>query len=186
MKEKQIMVFILIGLLALLAVFFIVLMRMLLYRMRREYNSFSGAKGTTGIDIDTGHAVYPELQGHHGFDDRTGMLKKGAGCVTVYLENCATRDSYSAEMMGDVVIGRMVMGHPEYNTIPISDALSISRRHCRLQLVNGEIVLENLSRHSVTRLNGKIIRGVKKVQIGDYIGIGDVQLRIAGIRKAGR
>ena len=176
------MIYLLLGLVLLAVLLTVIVMRLILDRIGHEYKDANPVRSMTGIDIETGTEVCQEIQGHHGFEDETGVLHRKRAVVRVYLENCATRHSYCAELPGNIVIGRMVMGHPECNTLPVSGSLTVSRQHCRLFLhPNGGIYAENLSQTKAAKLNGRALDTPKRIQIGDYIGLGDIQLRVADI-----
>lgn len=175
------MIAVLIVLLLLLVVVSSICVYVVVRYIKQNASGIPQMSSTKGVNIDTGNTDGTEMQGGYSVDVKTGTCSMPQDVDVICLENCITRDSYRAELIGSVVIGRMVMGHPECNTIPVTDSMTVSRRHCRLYETNRKVYLQNLSKSGATRLNGKIIHHTMRIHTGDYIGIGEVQLRVTCI-----
>lgn len=79
---------------------------------------------------------------------------------------------------GDVMIGRA-----SECEIRLDDA-ACSRRHARLHVHGGAVVLEDLGSHNGTRLNGERIAGRHPVTSDDVISIGPIKLVLHAYRRA--
>lgn len=69
------------------------------------------------------------------------------------------------------------IGREEGNTIRLTER-NVSRRHARLALKDGKILIEDLQSYNGVWLNGDRIQGTKPVQPGDLLEIGDYHLSI--------
>jgi pSer/pThr/pTyr-binding forkhead associated (FHA) protein len=66
-----------------------------------------------------------------------------------------------------------VLGRGSGNTVRIPSA-EVSRKHCRLQLRDGVVTVEDLESVNGTYLNGQLVVGQALVRPGDQLGVGPV------------
>lgn len=135
-----------------------------------------------GMDASCGHEANHEMQGCRGLDWGTQQPQRNRVTAWAFLENCLTRQQFRAEFGKTVTLGRLVIGHPELNDLAVSDSIEVSRQHCRLIKKQNRIYIQNLSETKQTRLNGTPVREPMRVEVGDYIQIGDVELRVIAIK----
>lgn len=102
---------------------------------------------------------------------RVGVERKA---VIHTLRVVAGRDLLRFVTMDDDDV--VTIGREDTCTLPLSDA-SVSRRHARLRMMGGQVVVEDLESTNGTAINGQLIeRG--KLNIGDHLEIGGVSLRL--------
>lgn len=176
------MLYLVIGLVLLMIVLFVVMMHLILQYIRTNDTGGASAFGAGGIDIESGNEVYDEIHGYRGLDSGTvSTWKKHRVSAQVFLENCGTRQQFRAEFGHTVVLGRLVVGHPEWNDLAVSNSTLVSRRHCSLIKEGEHIYIQNVSKTQKTRLNGRVVIEPCPIETGDFIGMGDVQLRVIAI-----
>lgn len=71
-----------------------------------------------------------------------------------------------------LVRDEITIGRKEGNTIRLTER-NVSRRHARLQRMNGTYTLEDLSSYNGVRINGQRIGDTTTLQAGDQVAIGD-------------
>ena len=75
----------------------------------------------------------------------------------------------------------VVVGRPNAELaidIDLSPDTTVSRRHARIWLAEGECWIEDLGSSYGTQVNGTRITGRQQLQEGDLIGIGETTLRV--------
>lgn len=85
------------------------------------------------------------------------------------------RLQFLAEELDLPLSGQVIIGRSEHCDVTIFDPL-VSRRHARLLIQGDQIVLEDLSSHNGTRLNGCRVVGRKRLEDDDRIGLGRNEL----------
>ncbi len=71
------------------------------------------------------------------------------------------------------------IGRHEDNTIVLADA-RLSRRHARLAIEGGALVVTDLGSANGTRVNGQPVTGSRALRPGDRIELGATTLRVEG------
>ena len=75
------------------------------------------------------------------------------------------------------LLGLTTFGRSTANSLAL-DHPTVSKRHARIRLVDGEFILEDLGSSNGTAINGKRLSGPVKLTNGDRIAFGEVVVRI--------
>jgi predicted component of type VI protein secretion system len=65
--------------------------------------------------------------------------------------------------------------------IVLKNSRKVSRRHCCIAQINGELVIRDLGSMNGVRINGELIRKEGRIRLGDELFIGDVGYRIGAV-----
>jgi predicted component of type VI protein secretion system len=63
--------------------------------------------------------------------------------------------------------------------VVLKTSRKVSRRHCCVAQINGEVVIRDLGSMNGVRINGELIRKEGRLRVGDELHIGDVGYRMA-------
>lgn len=67
--------------------------------------------------------------------------------------------------------------HPECDVV-ITSSRKVSRKHCCLAQVNGQLVVRDLGSMNGIRVNGRTVRRQAPLRVGDFLTVGDVEFRL--------
>ncbi len=99
----------------------------------------------------------------------SSSVKEGDRCYLLVLEGGSSR-MFHLPSHGMVLIGRTSEAE-----LQLHDD-SVSRRHARITVVDGEASVSDLSSYNGTRVNGERISGSHELSSGDVVSVGDVLL----------
>lgn len=77
--------------------------------------------------------------------------------------------------------GTVVVGRSKKCDLSLPDAKGVSRFHCRLSLRDGACVVEDLGSRNGTALNGSPVAGEARVEEGDVLVTGAMEMRVDSI-----
>ena len=80
-----------------------------------------------------------------------------------------------------LLVGR----HPDCDVV-LTDSRKISRKHCCFAQVNSHFVVRDLGSVNGVWVNGEKIRRQARIEIGDYVAIGDLQYQVQEVRGSKR
>ncbi len=78
-----------------------------------------------------------------------------------------------------LLIGR----HPDCDAV-LTDSQKISRKHCCIAKVNSHLVIRDLGSVNGVWVNGERIQRQSRIEIGDYVAIGDLQFQLQKTKKS--
>jgi two-component system, NtrC family, response regulator AtoC len=105
-------------------------------------------------------------------DERGGPFEPTAPQLLVILDESSFRRTLPWN--GAVVVGRGAEADL------VIDHASISRRHAKLLIAEGEVSITDLGSHNGTRVNGDRAEGTRILSSGDVIGVGEAELILRG------
>jgi hypothetical protein len=111
--------------------------------------------------------------------DETEIISPGIHPTIILQNHEKPEQVYNIRLQGEVIIGRSSDCQVHL------DDKSVSHNQCRIYTQNDYIVIENLSRSNITKLNNTDLNSPKPLKKGDRIKCGRVVLSVESIKDSG-